>query len=142
MEIAFLYLVSYSKVNRLGCCEYMVFHFSIPFIAQSVIKNMKNLPKNLHGVYFTDVLTEMCKRVGADYEEIDFSEDGWYDTHSWTLQEKLKFEEWFAQYLRNMGPRREFCKQPTLVRTKPERSKFAKKFIADFAWKVKTQSNH
>lgn len=92
--------------------------------------------KNLHGVYLTDVLQEMCRRVGADYDEIDFSKTDWFLDYSWTEKEQDKFIEWFSQHLRNMGPRRELCKYPSLTRTKPERLKFAEQFVLNFAWKT------
>ena len=91
---------------------------------------------NLHGVYLTDILKEMCKRVGVDYDDVDFSEDEWYLKHAWRQQDQDMFIEWFAKYLRNMGPRRELCQHPPLVRTKEERSKFAEKFVAEFGWKI------
>ena len=91
---------------------------------------------NLFGVYFTEVLQEMCNRVGVDYDEIDFTKDGWYLDNSWTRGEQDQFIEWFATHLRNMGPRRELCQQPSLVRTKEERSKFAEKFVMEFGWKI------
>jgi hypothetical protein len=95
------------------------------------------MTNNLFGVYFTDVLKEMCRRVGAKYEEIDFSSDDWYLKYTWTKNEQDKFIEWFAKYLRNMGPRRELCAFPSLVRTEPQRIKFASQFISEFGWAIK-----
>lgn len=94
------------------------------------------MKQNLHGVYLTDVLTEMCRRVGVEYTDIDFSEDAWYEQHTWSQTEKDKFIAWFAKFLHNMGPRREICRYPPLVRTTSERMKFAEKFVEEFAWKV------
>ena len=92
--------------------------------------------QNFHGVYFTDVLKEMCSRVGVEYADVDFSQDNWYQKHTWTRIEENKFIEWYAQFLRSMGPRREMCKYPSLVRSKPDRLKFAAKMVAEFGWKV------
>lgn len=92
---------------------------------------------NLHGVYFTGILTEMCDRVGVDYNDIDFSKDAWYEDHTWTKNDQDKFIVWFAKHLKHMGPRRELCTQPALVRTLPERIKFAEKFVYEFGWGVK-----
>jgi len=91
---------------------------------------------NFHGVYLTDILTEMCRRVGVEYDDVDFSEDEWYLKHSWKQKDKDMFIEWFAKYLRNMGPRRELCQYPSLVRTKEERVKFAEKLVDQFSWKI------
>ena len=94
---------------------------------------MKN---NLHGVYFTDILKEMCRRVGANYEDIDFSKDEWYLDYSWSKSDQDQFIEWFARYLKNMGPRRELCAYPSLVRTEPQRIQFATQFVSEFGWKI------
>lgn len=95
---------------------------------------MKN---NLHGVYFTEVLREMCNRVDVNYEDIDFKKDNWYEDYTWSTNDQNKFIEWFAKYLRNMGPRRELCKYPSLTRTIKQRIKFAEKFVPSFSWKIK-----
>lgn len=92
---------------------------------------------NFFGVYFTEILKEMCRRVKVDYDSVDFTKDGWYKEHTWTKLEREKFIVWFAKYLRNMGPRRELCKYPPLVRTSEERSKFAEKFVNELGWKIK-----
>jgi len=94
------------------------------------------IKNNLFGVYFTDILKEMCRRVEVDYNEIDFTKDEWYLDYSWSKTEQDKFIEWVSKYLRNMGPRRELCQYPPLVRTKEERSKFAEKFVSEFSWKI------
>ena len=92
--------------------------------------------ENLFGVYLTGVLQELCKRVGVDFADVDFTRDNWFLEHTWTQRDHNKFIEWLAQHLRNMGPRRELCKYPSLVRTKPERLKFATKFANQFSWKI------
>ena len=96
---------------------------------------MKN-KDNLFGAYLTDILREMCRRVGVDYGETDFTKDQWYLDHSWSQKEEEKFVEWFAQHLRNIGPRKELCNYPSLVRTKPQRVKFARSFVNEFGWKT------
>lgn len=92
--------------------------------------------ENFHGVYLTDVLTEMCDRVGAEYESIDFTKDEWYLDYSWTKSEQDKFIDWFSTFLQNKGVRQELCKYPPLVRTKKERLEFAQKFVSEFGWKI------
>lgn len=96
---------------------------------------------NLFGVYFSDVLKEMCSRVGADYDSVDFQKDGWYLDHTWTTEEQEDFVSWFAAFLKNTGPRTEMCKYPQLVKTTEERKRFARKFISEFGWLIsKTKS--
>lgn len=95
------------------------------------------MSKNLHGVYLTDVLTEMCDRVGVKYEDIDFAKDEWYLEHEWTKEDQDDFINWFAIFLQNTGVRQELCKYPPLVRTKDERLKFSRSFVSEFGWKIK-----
>jgi hypothetical protein len=94
------------------------------------------MKQNFFGVYLTDVIAEMCRVVDVKMEDVDFTEDGWYLQHSWKRKDQDKFVEWFARFLKNMGPRRELCKYPSLVRTQPERIKFAEKFVNEFGWKI------
>ena len=60
------------------------------------------------------VLEEMCKRVGADFNAIDFSEERWYIKYEWTTQECKQFREWLVDYLyNNAKARRELMQYPT-----------------------------
>lgn len=98
------------------------------------------MSNNYHGVFLTDILTEMCSRVGANYDEIDFSKDQWYLDYSWTNKEQEMFIDWFAKFLKNRGPRNELCKYPSLVRTLDERARFARQFVNEFGWRVEDKS--
>ena len=56
-----------------------------------------------------EILTEMCKRVGLKYEDVDFSKEGWYMAHTWTEQEQDDFRKWLGEYLKkhkNVGKRK------------------------------------
>lgn len=46
------------------------------------------------------ILTEMCKRVGIEYESVDFSHDQWYVEHEWTHKEENDFIIWLGKFLR------------------------------------------
>lgn len=89
------------------------------------------------GVYLTDVLKEMCSRVGADFYSVDFSKDNWFLEYSWTTEDQSKFIKWFAMFLKNKGVRSELCKYPSLVKTYQQRETFAKQFVYQFGWKIK-----
>ena len=93
--------------------------------------------KNLFGVYFTDVLKEMCSRVGVEFEDIDFDKDEWYLDHEWTQDEQEDFIRWFAKFLRNKGVRTEITKYPSLLNNYVKREQFARQFLTEFGWKVK-----
>lgn len=93
--------------------------------------------KTLFGVYFTDVLKELCARVGANFEDIDFSKDGWFKEYSWTEDEEKDFVIWFAKFLNHKGARTEITKYPSLLKLRSQREKFARKFVSNFGWKIK-----
>lgn len=49
--------------------------------------------------YLKVIFTEMCNRVDAKYEDIDFQKDDWYYDYEWTQAEEDKFLAWLADYL-------------------------------------------
>ena len=80
------------------------------------------------------VLEEMCKRVGANYNSIDFKEPGWYNKYSWTQEEEAEFIRWLADKLMtDKNIRKELLANPEhLTYGKAERA--AKEFILQFGW--------
>ena len=85
--------------------------------------------------YMKEVLTEMCNRVGANYDEIDFKEQEWYYKYEWTRKEELDFLDWYADYLyTNTKARKSLYR--TLPRTKKACKKAADMFIF-YTWKLK-----
>ena len=46
-----------------------------------------------------EILSEMCRRVGIDYQIFDFKQLGWFRTHSWTEKEQEDFRVWLGKYL-------------------------------------------
>jgi hypothetical protein len=53
--------------------------------------------------YVEEVVQEMCNRVGANYNSIDFEEPNWYLQYSWTKEEEQSFQDWLVNYLRKKG---------------------------------------
>ena len=45
------------------------------------------------------ILNEMCSRVGANPEEIDFKSSDWYLKYTWTEEEQADFIKWLADFL-------------------------------------------
>jgi len=86
--------------------------------------------------YLKIVLKKMCEFVGADFNEINFSDDFWYEKFFWTYNEENHFKEWLYKYLKNNNlARKELMKIPS------KNSDLIKKFIDDFVfeygWKYK-----
>jgi hypothetical protein len=82
--------------------------------------------------YFTEkqlttVLKELCKRVGANYNKIRFSDPEWYYGFTWSEKEQEKFCEWLIQYI---------IKQKIVTNEKIAERK-ARMFIFNYGWQVK-----
>lgn len=56
----------------------------------------KTADRSLFSKGLIKVLTEMCNRVGADYEKVNFSKDFWYTDFEWTREEEIEFQKWLA----------------------------------------------
>ncbi len=78
------------------------------------MKNVNTLSINDFDEPVQVIFREMCRRVGADPEKINFAsqgkrEDEWFAQATWTLQEEDDFIEWFVNYLhRNSKARKRF----------------------------------
>jgi len=44
------------------------------------------------------VLKEQCRRVGADFEKMDFGNKDWFWEYKWTLEEEKDFEKWLVDH--------------------------------------------
>jgi hypothetical protein len=84
------------------------------------------------------VLREMCKRVGADYEKIDFKDEinPYYFKHDWTDDDQSDFAKWMTQYLyNNEKARQEIMAVPR--KTKKYCKNVANHFVFNHGWKIK-----
>lgn len=80
------------------------------------------------------VLTEMCRRVGADYNTIDFSDERWYNSCEWTVRECKTFQKWLSDYLYNSSKvRRELMKYS--YKRRKSCDDFAQGFTFQFGWR-------
>jgi len=81
------------------------------------------------------VLKEMCNRVGADYDSIDFSSNNWYSKYEWTIQEEKQFEKWMIDYLyKNAKARREIMNYS--IKNKSYLEKVAREFTFHYGWRL------
>jgi len=82
------------------------------------------------------VLREMCRRVGARYEGIDFSDPTWFYKYEWTQEEEEDFANWLTKELiSNPQLRNDLMKYPTSQRRYLRR--FAEVFTANYGWRLK-----
>ena len=82
------------------------------------------------------VLREMCDRVGADADKINFKSNDWFLKNEWTMKEQDRFKEWFIGYLwDNVEARKEL-----LVSSKKNKKTIEKAvdlFLFDYGWRFK-----
>jgi len=87
--------------------------------------------------HLTFVLQEMCSRVSADFDSIDFKQSNWYTQYEWFVEEEAEFTEWLADYVyRNKDARRELTTRYYRI-TKRDAREFAKQFVWNYGWKNK-----
>jgi len=81
------------------------------------------------------VLTEMCKRVGAEVNLIDFKDGQWFMQHEWTEAEEADFVKWLADYLfLDRQARIDIMNSP--YKRKVSCHKAAKSFVWNYGWKT------
>ena len=86
--------------------------------------------------YLEIILKEMCNRVNADYDKIDFKSENWYIQYSWTEIEEDDFIDWLSKFLKK---NKKACKALMSSRsyTKKIIKQAAEEFIWNYGWKIK-----
>ena len=93
------------------------------------------------------ILKEMCHRVGADFDSIDFLKDRWFMEYEWTEKEQDKFQEWLINHLyTNTKAFKEIAASPN-SKSKKNCENISKMFLLNYGWKFKqikheTQTNN
>jgi hypothetical protein len=88
-----------------------------------------------HKTHIRIVLEEMCKRVHADIDKLDFKKEGWFHKYAWTQEEEIKFKAWLVQYMKkNRGARVEMMTHPGYGTTKAYLEKFVDQFVFNYGW--------
>ena len=86
--------------------------------------------------YLVVILKEMCKRVGADFEKMDFKKDNWFHDFIWSDKEEQDFIDWLAGYLeKNKEARYDVMAFPRS--DKKMFKKCAGSFAFNYGWKIK-----
>lgn len=81
------------------------------------------------------ILKEMCTRVGADYESIDFKKQDWFREYTWNVEDQDNFKEWIVDYVfKHSKARREFLSAS--IRDKEHIRKAADFFIFNYGWSL------
>ena len=81
------------------------------------------------------VLEEMCKRVGVDFNQIDFTKKNWFQQYSWTPEEQEDFVNWLAKQIKLDKDVRAIFNG--LLTTDLQRKNAALMFVFEYGWKTK-----
>ena len=86
------------------------------------------------------IMEEMCDKVGANWDEIDQKEEGWYEKHSWSYKEYLDFKDWFIDYLyKNSDARNEILISGKKNISKKLLKKVVEEFLFNYGWKFEDE---
>jgi hypothetical protein len=80
------------------------------------------------------ILNEMCLRVNANPEEIDFKSKDWYLKHTWTIKEQDDFIKWLADFLYTNKKARKLFNM--FSSSKKSCNQVAMFFVSDYGWKT------
>jgi len=81
------------------------------------------------------VLEEMCKRVGADFNQMDFTKKDWFQQYSWTPEEQEDFVNWLAKQIKLDKDVGDIFNG--LLTTDLQRKNAALMFVFAYGWKTK-----
>lgn len=90
---------------------------------------MKNMPEELK-----TILNEMCSRVNANPEDIDFKSKDWYLKYTWTEEEQDDFIKWLADFLHTNNKARKLFNM--IGNSKKQCKRGAMFFNLYFGWKT------
>lgn len=78
-------------------------------------------------------IRELCKRVGADFNKIDFKKEGWFTMFSWTEKEQDDYKKWLVKEMQKQKEYNFYNKRFL--------EDSAAWFVLDFGWKLKEEKN-
>ena len=87
------------------------------------------------------IMKEMCARVEADYDSLDFKDDDdrYFMKYEWNKEQEQAFVTWMADYLYENEPaRREVMNNPR--KNKKNCEKAAGEFAWNHGWRSMTQN--
>jgi hypothetical protein len=84
------------------------------------------------------ILREMCSRVGADYDKMDFNKENWFWEYQWTREEEEDFIKWLAKKIRKDRKVRTLFWTDRKV-TEKEAEMGARMFVFNYGWKLKEE---
>ena len=86
------------------------------------------------------IFEEMCSRVGAKYDNIDFQIEKWFYEFQWSQKDEKNFEDWLSEHIYNLPIKRLrlLTDYPHIIHKKKKKSKkFANEIVNNYGWKIK-----
>jgi hypothetical protein len=80
------------------------------------------------------ILDEMCSRVNANPEDIDFKSKDWYLKYTWTEEEQDDFIKWLSNFIYNNSKARKVFSIP---KSKKYCNKVSGMFVLNYGWRTK-----
>lgn len=80
------------------------------------------------------ILNEMCSRVNANPEDIDFKSSDWYLKYTWTEEEQDDFIKWLADFLHTNNKARKLFN--IIGNAKKSCNRGAMFFVSNYGWKT------
>jgi len=81
------------------------------------------------------ILKKMCEIIGVNHETIDFKQEQWFTSHSWTKEQETEFVDWLTHYIYNNKEAR--LRLSYARKDKASCAQFARLFVLNYGWKVK-----
>jgi hypothetical protein len=86
--------------------------------------------------YLKEVLTEMCSRVGIEFNTVDFDSSAWFRKFTWSREEEDSFVSWLSDYVyKNAEARKDLT--TIRIKSRDKCNRFAKSFVFQYGWKVR-----
>jgi len=81
------------------------------------------------------IMREMCRRVDADYDSINFKDDNdpYYSKYEWTKEEQDDFEDWLINLF--LTSKKDYKNMSVFRNNKKNRKIVASQFISIYGWK-------
>jgi hypothetical protein len=81
------------------------------------------------------VMKEMCSRVGADFDKMNFKSTNWFQKYTWPQTEENLFVRWLVGTMMvNKEMRQEMMAFPS--KRPKDLEKFAREFVCNYGWKI------
>ena len=92
--------------------------------------------KQKMGKHLEFILRDMCSRVGAKFNKIDFKKPNWFMDYTWTQKQEDEFAKWMGDYLYTHKEAQDEV-LASRISTKKLMSKAVMMFLFDYGWSIK-----